>query len=201
MPCGNVRPSRRSHDQEDPGRSLGVRRRHGGEDCRRHRSARAPRPWMNSRLSARQNASNTRVTVPLNRPDRKERVGLHHVERRDGVDLDQRVLVRESLDLHHRGGGRLDRKEFAPDSVDVVEHRHVGDVDVDANQVREGATRRLDATLQVLADLARLRTDVADANQLTVGIARQQSGNVQEVAWPRPATAVDQTPRAWKPGT
>ncbi len=68
------------------------------------------------------------------------------------------------------GSGSL--KYSAAHFVDRGELLHVADVDVDPADVVHRAAGRLDRGLEVLADLAGLRLDVADPGHRAVGRAR-----------------------------
>src|SRR5262249_4420780 len=69
---------------------------------------------------------------------------------------------------------------FAPHFVDRVEVLHVAHIDVDAHDVVEGAAGLLDRGFQVLADLAGLRLDIADAGDAALGAARRHAGEEHE---------------------
>src|SRR5215831_9719900 len=100
----------------------------------------------------------------------------------DGVDLDEIVGRGHLADLDHGGGWRRRAKIFAPHFVDLLEMLHVADVDVDAADVVHAAAGLLDRGLQILADLARLRFDVADAGDRAIGPPRGHAGNEDDAA-------------------
>jgi hypothetical protein len=70
---------------------------------------------------------------------------------------------------------------------------HVAHVDVDPADVVDAAAGFLDRRLEVLADLPRLRLDVADAGNRAVGPPRRHAGD--EAMRPRASTMV-----AWENG-
>src|SRR5262245_24278440 len=100
----------------------------------------------------------------------------------DGVDLDQIVWRRHLADLDH-GRGRCRRLEiFAPHFVDGVEVLHVAHVDIDPADVVHAAAGLLDRRLEVLADLPRLRFDIADAGDAAVGPPGGHAGDEDQPA-------------------
>src|SRR5262249_40237935 len=66
--------------------------------------------------------------------------------------------------------------------VNDVEVLHVAHVNVDPADVVEGAAGLLDRGFEVLADLARLRLDVADTGDAAVGPARGHARNEHQFA-------------------
>ena len=100
----------------------------------------------------------------------------------DGVDLDQIVRRRHLADLDHGRGRRRRLEILAPHFVDLVEVLHVAHVDVDPADVVHGAAGLLDRGLEVLADLPRLRLDIADAGNRAVGPPRRHAGNEHQAA-------------------
>src|SRR5262249_58958343 len=98
------------------------------------------------------------------------------------VDLDEIVGRGHLADLDHRRGRRRRPKIFAPYFMDLLEVLHVADVDVDPADVVHAAASLLDRGLQILADLAGLRFDVADACDRAVGPPPGHAGNEDDAA-------------------
>src|SRR3954471_10669791 len=103
-------------------------------------------------------------------------------QNRDRVDLDEVVGMHHFRHLDHRGGGRRRLEVFAAHLVDRVEVLHVAYIYVDAADVVQAAAGRFHGALQVLAYLARLRLDVADAGDGPVGAARGHAGEEHDPA-------------------
>src|SRR5262249_51291299 len=98
------------------------------------------------------------------------------------IDLDQ-IFGRGHLrHLDHGRGGRGGPEIFASYFMNQVEVLHVAHVNVDPADVVEGAAGLLDRGLEVLADLARLRLDVADTGDAAVGPARGHARNEHKFA-------------------
>src|SRR5438067_930655 len=95
----------------------------------------------------------------------------------DRVDLDQIIGRGHLTDLDHGGSGRRRLEVFAPHIVDLLEMLHVAHVNVDPADVVHAAARLLDRRLEILADLARLRLDVADPGNGAVGAPRGHAGD------------------------
>src|SRR4029453_18783117 len=101
---------------------------------------------------------------------------------RDGVDLDEIVGPGHLADLDHSGSGRGRPKIFTPHFVDLLEVLHVADVDVDPADVVHAAAGLLARGLQVFADLAGLRFDVADARDRAIRLPRSHAGDENDAA-------------------
>src|SRR5579862_1745738 len=90
----------------------------------------------------------------------------------DGVHLDQVFRRGELADLDHRGG-RCDTGEIlAANLMNDVEMLHVANVDINAADVIERAARLFHRRLHVVAHLARLDFDIAQAGDRAVRHAR-----------------------------
>src|SRR6185369_10921114 len=118
--------------------------------------------------------------------------GPSAVERRDGLDLDERVGDREVSDLHQRAGGRIGPEELRAHLAVRLAIPDVGDEDGDLHHVVHLAAARLDDHLDLLEDAARLRLDVALAEEVAILVERQLARDVdvvahapaERVAWP-----------------
>src|SRR5262249_57308896 len=88
-------------------------------------------------------------------------VGASAVQRRNGLDLDERVGDGEVSDLHERAGGRIGPEELRAHLAVWLAIPDVGDEDGDLHHVVHLATARLDDHLDLLEDAARLRPYVA----------------------------------------
>src|SRR5262249_9401383 len=110
---------------------------------------------------------------------RSAKSGLRKYDYR--IDFDE-IFGRGHLrHLDHRRGRRGRPEILAPDFMNEVEVLHVAHVNVDPADVVEGAARLLDRRLQVLAHLARLRLDVADARDGAIGAARGHAGDEHQL--------------------
>jgi hypothetical protein len=110
--------------------------------------------------------------------------GRRHPLRQHGYRADfNEVFWRRHLgDLDHGGGGRGRAKIFAPHFMNHIEVLHVAHVDVHSADVVERSTRFLDRGLEVLAHLAGLRLDVADAGDRAVGATRGHARDEHQFA-------------------
>jgi hypothetical protein len=61
--------------------------------------------------------------------------------------------------------------------MDCVEVLHIADVDINAADIVHGSASGFDCGLEIFADLAGLRFDVADPRNRSIGLARGHSGN------------------------
>src|SRR6185295_13706293 len=108
--------------------------------------------------------------------------GPSAVERRDGLDLDERVGDREVSDLHQRAGGRIGPEELRAHLAVRLAIPDVGDEDGDLHYVVHLAATRLDDHLDLLEDAARLRLDVALSDEVAILVERQLARDVDVVA-------------------
>src|SRR5262249_3450532 len=156
------------------------------ESLRHQRRRRIGEPHSNTADSALSRSGIVGQRVTESQTDRFANIAISPSaslgDDRDGVDLDEIVGRGHLADLDHGGGGRGRAKIFAPHFVDVLEMLHVADVDVDAADVVHAAAGLLDRGLQILADLARLRFDVADAGDRAIGPPRGHTGNEEDAA-------------------
>src|SRR5262245_11231123 len=109
-------------------------------------------------------------------------VGPSALERRDGLDLDERVGDREVSDLHQRAGGRIGPEELRAHLAVRLAIPDVGDEDGDLHYVVHLAAARLDDHLDLLEDAARLRFDVALADEVAILVEWQLARDVDVVA-------------------
>src|SRR5262245_12978085 len=109
-------------------------------------------------------------------------VGPSALERRDGLDLDERVGDREVGDLHQRAGRRIGPEELRAHLAVRLAIPDVGDEHGDLHHVVHLAAARLDDHLDLLEDAARLRLHVALADEVAVLVERQLARDVDVVA-------------------
>src|SRR5258706_4517248 len=137
-----------------------------------------PRPSSRAMTRRRWTPTTTRCRSSTSSPW----CGACSAQNRDRADLDQVIRRGELAHLDHGRGWRGRLEILAAHLVDLVEVLHVAHIDVDAADVVQRAAGGLDRGFQVLAHLARLRLDVADAGDGPIRAPRGHAGDEHQLA-------------------